>query len=300
MKLKNLDDLAVFLKVIEYKSFSAAAREMNLAPTTVSKQIARLEAAFNCTLFERNTRHLKITDEGLAIADRSRHALMLLKEAEEIATQGNQEISGTIKLTASVPFGSSYVAATIAKFCQQHPQIDIELQLTEQLVDLYTADIDLAIRVGHLTDSRLIARRVSTNYRILVASPDYLKRFDTLQHPDQLLQHNCLLFSYPGVIHNVWNLHKEKQIKNITVSGNLHTNNGDVLNTWCLAGLGIALREIWVVADDLKAGRLVQVLPDWQEPPTPISIVRTKRAPVPRRISTLIEFIHQEWQTLPW
>lgn len=298
--VRNLDDLAVFVRVAECGGFSAAARAMDLAPTTVSKQIARLERQLGATLFERNTRRLKITEEGRAVAERARAALALLDEAAEIARVGSGELTGTIRVTAPVPFGSRYVAEATAAFRKQHPKVGFELHLTDRMVDLYAEDIDVAIRVAKLVDSRMIARRLADNQRILVASPDYLRLHGTPERARDLAAHTCLLFSYPGLGRNSWTLHNGRDVEEVAVSSDLATDSGDTLRTWCVAGLGVSLRELWDVADELRAGRLVQILPGWKEEASPISFVRPKREPVPKRISVFGDFLAQLWRSPPW
>ena len=297
---RNLDDLVVFVRVAECGGFSAAARAMDLAPTTVSKQIARLERQLGVSLFERNTRRLKITDEGRAVAERAQAALALLDEAAEVARAGASEMSGVIRVSAPVPFGSRYVAAATAMFRKQYPKVGFELRLTDRIVDLYVDDIDIAIRVAKLADSRLIARQLAENRRILVASPEYLKRHGPLDVPRDLTRHACLLFSYPGLSRNSWTLRRGAKVRDVAVSSDLVTDSGDTLRTWCVAGLGVSLRELWDVAEDLRAGRLARVLPGWEEDASPISLVRAKREPAPRRIRVFSDFLARLWRTPPW
>ena len=176
MTLRNLDDVAVFLKVVDCGGFSAAARALDLAPATVSKQIARLELVLGARMFERSTRQLRITDEGRAFAERARPALALLDEAADIAHQGAQTLTGTLRITAPVPLGTRYLAPVIASFRELHPLLGFDLQLSDHVVDLYHSDLDLAVRVGLLGDSGLICRRLAESRRILVAAPSYLRR----------------------------------------------------------------------------------------------------------------------------
>lgn len=300
MALRNLDDLAVFVHVVERHSFSAAARDLHLAPKTVSKQIARLEQALGATLFERNTRNLRITSEGRAIAERARVALAVLEEVQELATGGSQELSGTIRLTAPTPFGRKFVAPAIHDFCRLHPRVGFDLRLSDQVQDLYSGDLDLAIRMGELADSRLVARRVADNRRILAASPAYLKAHGSPAQPEELERHNCLVFAYPGLLQSTWPLRKGRREKPVAVSGTLCSDNGDVLHAWCLAGLGISLRETWDIHEELRDGRLVRVLPEWEATPSKISIVRARREPVPRRLTAFSDFLFDRWQEAPW
>ena len=300
MALRNLDDLAVFVHVVERQSFSAAARALHLAPKTVSKQIARLEQALGTTLFERNTRNLRITDEGRAIAERARVALGVLEEVQELATGGSRELNGIVRLTAPTPFGRKFVAPAIHDFCRLHPRVGFDLRLSDQVQDLYGGDLDLAIRMGELADSRLVARRVASNRRVLAASPAYLKAHGQPAQPEDLAQHNCLVFAYPGLLQNTWPLRKGRREKPVTVGGTLCSDSGDVLHAWCLAGLGISLRETWDIHEELRDGRLVRVLPEWEAAPSKISIVRARREPVPRRLTAFSDFLLERWRDAPW
>jgi DNA-binding transcriptional LysR family regulator len=303
MAIRNLDDLAVFLKVVDCGGFSAAARALDLAPATVSKQIARLEQALGARLFERSTRQLRITDEGRAVAERARPALTLLDEAADVARQGVQTLTGTLRITAPVPLGARYLAPAIAGFREHHPQLGFDLQLSDHVLDLYDSDLDLAVRVGRLADSRLISRRLTESRRILVAAPCYLRRMGIPAHPRELPGHQCLLFAYPGLRQNRWTLKhagRGGRTESVEVSGDLRSDNGDALRNWSKVGLGISLRETWDVADELRSGALVRVLPDWAEPAVPIQAVRVQRAPVPRRVGAFVEFLAEQWRQAPW
>ncbi|MGB8667669.1 MAG: LysR family transcriptional regulator [Serratia inhibens] len=294
------DDLAVFLHVVERHSFSAAARDLQISPKAVSKQIARLEGALGTTLFERNTRNLRITDEGRAIAERARVALSVLDEVKELARGGSRELTGNIRLTAPAPFGRKFVAAAIADFSRLHPRVGFDLRLSDQIQDLYSGDLDLAIRMGELADSRLLARRVADNRRILVASPAYMKAHGSPQNPEALKNHNCLVFAYPGLLQNTWRIQKNSLEEAIVIDGTLSSDNGDVLHEWCLAGLGISLRETWDVHEELRSGHLIRVLADWEGVASKISLVRARREPVPHRLTAFSDFLLERWRLAPW
>lgn len=303
MKIHNLDDLVVFLKVMDCNGFSAAARALDLAPATVSKQIARLEQALGTRLFERNTRHLHITPEGRAVAERARPALSLLDDAAEVAGQGTEALSGVLRITAPVPLGSRYLAPLIATFRERYPCLGFDLRLSDHIVDLYSSDIELAVRVGELADSRLVGRYLTDSRRILVASPRYLQRHDIPTDPHDLARHRCLLFAYPGMRQNHWMLKRAgpgARVEEVRVSGELRSDNGDALRAWSLSGLGISLRETWDVAAELRSGALVHVLPEWSELEKPIHVVRVLRDPVPRRVSVFTEFLAEQWRRAPW
>ena len=300
MRIPHLNDLAVFLRVIDHHSFSAAARSLNTSPKTVSKQIARLEQTLATSLFERNTRHIRLTDEGKAIAVQARLAVSALDEIQELTAQGKQTLNGMIRLSATSPFGRKYVAPAIAAFLNIHPEVGFELRLTDQVIDLFSSNLDLAIRIGDLADSRLLTRRLVQNIRIPVASPAYLKRYGTPLTPDDLSRHACLIFTYPGVHQNIWSFSRRGKTKEITVNGTLFSDSGEVLRTWCLAGHGIALREIWDITEELQTGQLIRVLPEWSLPASGINILRPRREPTPQRLTVFIDFLAEQWRNAAW
>lgn len=300
MSLRNLDDLSVFVQVLDHHSFSAAARTLQRTPKTISKQIARLEQALGVPLFERNTRHLRITEEGLAIAARARLALNVLDEVQELARGGSRELRGTIRLTAPTPFGRKFVAPAIGDFRQLHPGVNFDLRLSDRVQDLYRDDLDLAVRIGELADSRLVAQRLALNRRVLAASPAYLQAHGWPARPEDLARHQCLVFAYPGLLQTAWPLHNGHRETTITIGGQLYSDSGDVLHAWCRDGLGISLRETWDIHEQLRDGRLLRVLPDWEGSPSQISLVRARRAPVPRRLTEFSEFLRERWRSPPW
>lgn len=291
MKRPHLDDLAAFVRVMEAGSFSAAARALHLSPKTVSKQMGRLEQALGVTLFERNTRHVRLTDEGRAMADHARRVLGLMDEIESMAAGARQVLQGTIRMTAPVPFGRRWVAPAIQDFRRLHPGVRFDLQLSDQVQDLFGSDLDLAVRMGPLADSRLVARPLTTARRILVASPDYLARHGEPATPAALLDHACLVFACPGTLYNRWQLRGRDGEALITVDTASCSDNGDVLHDWCVGGMGIALRECWDVREDIEAGRLRQVLPAWEASSLNISLVRVQRHPVPKRLRAFSDFL---------
>lgn len=303
MTIRNLDDLAVFLRVVDCGGFSTAARALDLAPATVSKQIARLEQALGARLFERSTRRLRITDEGRAVAERARPALALLEDAADAARQGTQTLTGVLRVTAPVAVGVRYLAPTIAAFRERHPGVGFDLQLSDHVVDLYDSDIDLAVRAGRLADSRLVGRKLADSRRILVAAPAYLQRRGTPSHPRELHQHQCLLFAYPGLRHSRWTLRqagRHGRTEVVDIAGDLRSDNGDAVRAWSIAGMGITLRETWDIHAELNDGRLVRVLPAWEASPSTISIVRVRRDQLPRRVSTFMSFLLDQWRKAPW
>ena len=296
------EQLAILLCVADSASFSVAARQMNVSPKFISKQIARLEATLGIPLFVRSTRHLAITSEGRAMLEYAKTAHQALSAMHELGTD-KATLAGTIRLTAPVPLGRKYIALMVADFVQMYPDVTIELCLSDQVVDLHKERFDLAIRIGALPDSALLARRIGVNERILVASPDYLASHGTPTTLDELDTHRLLIFAYAGFVDDAWVLrHHTGQERRIKAKGTLYSDNGeysdngDVLTVWCNRGLGISLRERWNVQDDIRAGRLVQVLTDWQGVSSNISFVYPRHIATPRRLQTFMDFVVDEWQ----
>jgi DNA-binding transcriptional LysR family regulator len=300
MSVHNLDDLQVFLRVTELGGFSLAARELHLTAGAVSKQIARLERTLGVRLFERSTRRMRVTDEGRAAAEQARAVFVHVERLTELAARSKNELTGTIRITAPAPLGRRFVAPAVAAFRQLHPGVELELRLSDHIVDLMAEELDIALRIGKLKNSSLIARPLATYRRFLVASPAYLEERGKPRRPSDLQKHSCLVFAYPGELQNSWAFLRGRQRASVEVSGPLRSDSGDVLQSWCAAGLGISLREPWDVFDDLAAGRLVRVLPAWQGEPVTLSAVRVHRDRVSRRVEALIAFLGARWQQQPW
>lgn len=300
MDRPRTDDVAVFLRVADRASFSAAARELHVTPGAISKHVARLEARLGVRLFERSTRSVKLTDEGRAALSHARSALAAIDGLADLAARSRGLLEGTVRVTAPAPFGRKFVAPLIADFRALHPKVDFELQLSDAIVDLLQSDFDLAIRIGALADSTLVARRLAANERVLVASPAYLDAHGSPALPSHLAAHTCLVFAYPGSLQNVWSLRSGRRRARVTVRGELRSDNGEVLRDWCVRGLGISLRETWDVVNELRDGSLRRVLPKWEAEPTSIFAVRAPRTPLPYRLSAFLDFVAERWRRPPW
>lgn len=291
--------LLVFIQVADCGSFSAAARQLNLPPKTVSKQMARLESLLGTSLFARSTRQLHLTPEGHAALAHARTAVAAIAHIREATRR--EPLSGCIRLTAPAPFGRKYIAPAIADFVRAYPRIGFDLRLSDQVADLYGGQFDLAVRIGDLPDSTLVARRLAHNRRILTASPEYLRRHGTPQTPAELAQHHCLIFAHPGKRCDEWALQNAQgETARIQVTGQLQSDSGEALHAWCVAGLGISLRETWDVCDALAQGQLLRVLPEWERTPDKISLVYPRQSTLPERLRVFMDFLCERWQDEPW
>lgn len=257
----RIGEMQVFQRVVDSGSFSEAARQLLMTPSTVSKLVARIEARLGVRLLERSTRRLSLTQEGQIYYDRSRALLADLEEIEHDLSHGATSISGTVRVSASVGFGIVAVEPLLPAFWQAHPNIVIDLSLSDEVVDLYLDHTDVAFRVGNLPSSGLTALKLGTAQRSIIASPDYLARYGTPQSVDDLAHHRCLGFNFrrSGPI---WPLHDSGRIVDRNVSGPLLANNGGTVRRLALAGAGIGRMGEFHIREDLKSGRLVEILSD--------------------------------------
>jgi DNA-binding transcriptional LysR family regulator len=276
---------------------SAAGRDMGLSPAVVSKRISHMEERLGARLFQRTTRQLKLTETGKGFYERVVTILNDIEEAEAFVSQLNAKASGTLRVTAPTGFCRRHMAPYLASFLQQHPELNLELHLTDSIVDIVGEGIDLAIRVAELDDSSLVARRLAPCHRVICATPDYLDRYGMPQKLTDLHHHNCLTVG----LHSVWRLEGPEGQVSLRVSGNLRSNSSDVVHEALLSGLGIGLRSTWDVADDLKSGRLRIALPDYHEGARlGVYAVYPCRQFVPAKLRVFVDFLAQLYGPEPY
>lgn len=251
----------MFVRVVEAGSFSEAARLLHLTPSSVSKLVTRMEERLSTRLFERSTRHLVLTHEGQFYYERSRELLADLDKIEFELTRKSNVPSGVIRLNTSVSFGVWLLEPILADFCKEYPQVVIDLSLSDDIVDLYLDRTDIAFRVGKLLDSNLVARKIGTSRRVIVASPAYLALYGTPSTPDDLEQHNCLGFNFQRAA-PVWPMREGGRIVERMLNGSLMANNGETVARMALAGVGLARLGDFHVREYIKQGRLIEVLSD--------------------------------------
>lgn len=255
--LDRLTGLEVFAKVATAGSFSAAGRALGLSQTMVTKHIAALEARLGIKLFHRSTRRLSITEAGRSYLEASERILADLDAAEAAVAADRVEPRGLLRLNAPVAFGTRQIAPLLSEFAQRHPLVTVELGLNDRLVDLADEGWDLAIRIGSLSDSSLIARRIAACRTVVCAAPSYLAARGRPRTVSSLEKHNCLGYTLSRVTGvDRWAFGARGEIT-VPVSGNLRANNGDALRAAAIAGQGLAYLPTFIVADDLRAGTLV-------------------------------------------
>lgn len=252
-------EMQVFLRVVDSGSFSAAARQMLMTPSTVSKLVARIEQRLGVRLLERSTRRLSLTGEGQVYYERSQALLAELEEIERDLSRGAASITGTVRVSASVGFGMIGVEPLLPAFWAEFPNVVVDLSLSDEIVDLYLDRTDVAFRVGALPSSSLTARKLGTAPRKIVASPDYLHRHGTPASIDDLARHRCLGFNFRRSA-PVWPLRSSGRTVARSVNGPLLANNGETVRRMALAGMGLARMGEFHIREDLRSGALFEVL----------------------------------------
>ncbi|MHC1670756.1 LysR family transcriptional regulator [Stenotrophomonas maltophilia] len=251
-------ELEVFVRVIETGGFSAAARSLDMTPSAVSKLVARLEQRLGTRLLQRSTRQLQLTPEGCAFYERGLRVLADLEEAERCAS-AHAEPRGRLRVNANVPFGQHFLLPLLPMFLQQHPQVGVDLTLTDEVIDLLEQRTDVAVRAGPLKSSSLVARRLGATRMMIVASPGYAQRHGLPGNVDDLQTHNRLDIGHARAMQG-WPLLQGGQVLRVPTSGNARASNGDALRQLVLGGLGLARLAAFQVRDDIAAGRLLPVL----------------------------------------
>jgi DNA-binding transcriptional LysR family regulator len=281
--------MQAFVRVVEAGSFSAVARELRTSQPAISKRVAALETRLGAKLLARTTRHLSLTDEGRRYYEQCRRVLDALDEAEGTVRRGRSRIAGTLRVGTAVALGRLKLVPVIGGFLERHPEVAVELLLNDRFVDLVEEGIDVALRIGEVQGTGLIARRIATSRRVIVASPRYLRRRGTPREPRDLAAHNCV--AYTGLASpQEWPLATPAGVQPVRVGGNLRVNSPEGLRAAALAGIGLALGPRWLFGDALADGQLKAVLP--QSPPAsqPIHAVYPESRRQSARVRAFVEF----------
>lgn len=293
-------DLGLFLRAVDLGSISAAARSLDISAAVASQRLKRLEAELGVRLLHRTTRRLHPTPEGALLAEKGRALIEELDLLTEGLRRSASEISGTLRVTAPATFGRQHISPLLPKFLAAHPKLRLSIDLTDQVVDLVSAGYDLAIRFGGLEDSSLVARKLAPNRRVLCASPEYLRLHGAPRTPADLARHDCVVLSGAHGRRDHWRLRDARGKETaVHVRGRIESNYNEVVRDAVLAGLGIAVHSIWHVADDLRAGRMLQVLPDYDVPDSGIYAVKPQRRQVPPRVRAFEDFLAAYFGDIP-
>jgi DNA-binding transcriptional LysR family regulator len=290
-KLPDFEALAIFAKVVELRSFAAAAAELALSKATVSKAVGRLEQRLGARLFNRTSRRLALTDAGQKLAERAARLLADGEAAESEALAQSVAPRGLVRLAVPMTFGVKAVAPLLPEFLAQYPDVAIDMHLSDAMVDLIGDGFDAGLRIARLPDSSLIARRLCAMPRHTVAAPAYLKRYGRPTHPMHLAGHRCLGYSYlsnPGTWHYTSSTGEQVSVR---CAGPLRVNNGEALMPTLLAGLGIADLPDFIVREAIASGAVEVILQDWTQAEGAVHLVTPPGGPRPARVEVLADFL---------
>jgi DNA-binding transcriptional LysR family regulator len=286
-----LNELKVFVRAVELKSISAAARNLRLSAAAASHRILQLEEQVGVRLLNRTTRSLQPTEAGCIFYEHALNVLEAVERAESSMAVASGVPTGSLRVAAPLGFGRRILATLVSEFHARHPKVEVRLRLSDHPVDLLSESVDVAVRMSALPDSSFIVRKLADCPRVLVASPAYLEKHGDPQTPDELLSHNCLLLRCPGGTDSRWTLKTPGGPVTLPVSGRFDADDGDVLTAWALEGEGVTLKAYWEVAEHLRSGRLQTVLDIC--PPEPVSLVMIypHRHLLPAKVRVFADFL---------
>jgi DNA-binding transcriptional LysR family regulator len=286
----RVTSLSVFAKVVELSSFAAASRHFGLSPAMVSKHIQALEERLGARLLNRTTRRVSPTEAGRAFYERATRILADLDEAEQAASALQATPRGLLRLNGPLSFGVRHLAPAIADYLAASPEAEIDVTLSDRVVDLVDEGFDLAIRIARLADSSLIARRIAPCRIVACAAPSYLKMHGAPRRPADLAAHNCLGYSY-AALRNEWRFAGPDGVESVRVAGRLNANNGDVLRLAALRGAGIVIQPSFLVGDDLASGALVPILPGYVPDELVIQAVYPHSRHLSVKVRSFVDFL---------
>jgi len=291
-KLKQIES---FVAVATKGSLTAAANAEGVAPAVIGRRIDALEARLGVKLMVRTTRRITLTHEGSAFLEDCQRLLTDWASAEASVSAGGVKASGYLRITSPAGFGRRHVAPLVPRFLALHPEVNISLNLSDRVVDIVNESFDCAVRVGDLPDSSLVSVRLADNRRLCVATPGYLQRAGTPQHPSELARHECLTLSSDASQTRGWAFNVDGEVTHLRPSGRLDCTDGQVLHDWCLAGLGIAWRSTWEVEHEVASGQLVSVLDAFAAPPNGIYAVFPHAKHLALRVRLWIDFLKHSY-----
>ncbi len=289
-----MSSMAVFRRVVEAKNFSAVARETNMSQSTVSKHIAALEERLGTKLLNRSTRSLKLTEAGKEYYHHCIRILNDFQEAEASIGKGKIKPTGTLRISTSAAFGRTCILPHLNEFFNSYPDISIDLLFDDNYVDLVKQGIDLAFRVGPLADSTLIARKIGTTPRVIVASPEYLVKHGRPKKPAELVKHNCLFYSLQKTP-DLWYFNSVQEgDESVRVNGRLKANSPDALCDATIEGLGISVLCEWYARKHIESGRLKVILQNYHPTAHDINAVYPERKFVPQKVKRMIDYLAEK------
>lgn len=298
--MRRFEDMQTFVRVVEAGTISAAAEQLGVAKSAVSRRLSELEARLGVQLLRRTTRRLNLTDTGRGFYERCRRILADLEEAEAAVSQAHATLRGRLRVAAPLSFGLRHLGPAITEFMQAHPQVEFDLDFNDRQVDLLAEDIDVAIRIARLEDSSLVARRLWSSRLVLCASPAYLREHGTPAMPADLADHQGLVYSN-AVDPAQWTLHgPDGQPQRVRVQERLRSNNGDFLFRAAVAGHGLLLSPSFIVHESLRSGELVPLLPGYAHAEIPAYALYPQTRHLSQRVRAFVDFLAERFAGVPY
>ncbi|AZP12941.1 LysR family transcriptional regulator [Undibacterium parvum] len=299
--MDKLSAMKTFVRVVEAGSFTAVADEMRSTQSAISKQVAALEKELGTKLLIRTTRSLSLSEEGTRYFEQARRLVGEINEAESDLRQGEGQLSGWLRVAASVGFGRLKLMPLVSTFMNTHPGVKIDLRLNDGFIDLVEQGIDVSVRIGDLPDSGLIARRIGTSQRMLLAHRDYSKTLpkglNVPMNPEDLSSHNCIVYTELAT-RNLWTFEAVAGAseptgtrKTLRVGGRLQTNSSEVIRYAVSTGMGIGYSPTWLFESELASGEVIRVMPGWQSPPAPIHMVSPPERKHSAKVKAFVEHV---------
>ena len=298
--MEDLTDIVVFVRVVEAKSFTAAAERLGIAKSVVSKYVTRLEERLGARLLNRTTRRLSLTEAGGALYERSRLALEEIAQAERCVGNVQAAPRGTLKLNAPMSFGILHLGPALPEFLKRYPEITLDVSYNDRFVDVIEEGYDVTLRIiSALPDSTLVARSLTPIHFVVCAAPPYLQRAGIPKTPEDLIRHNCLLFTLTSG--NEWHFDGPDGKRSVAVSGSYRSNNGMAIRDMLLAGLGIARTPTFMVGEALQSGTLITVLDDYPTEPSSLYAVYPHNRYLSPKVRAFVDFLAERFAPpAPW
>jgi len=289
--MNRVSDLEFFIQLVKQGSLAALARELGVTPPAVTSRLAQIEKRLGVRLLNRTTRRISVTHEGEVYLATGARLLTELQELEEAVSSSRGVPKGVLRVNATFGFGRRHITPAIAAFVQRYPEVEVQLELTDRAINLADKAFDIGIWFGTVPDSRMVARKIVANKRLLCAAPAYLTKAGAPAVPRDLQTHQCIVLRESEAAYGTWHLMRGSKQETVKVRGNLSTNDGEAGVLWALAGFGILMRSTWDIFPYLADGRLVPVLQDWSMPGADIFAVYPERAHLSAKVSVFIDFL---------
>ena len=297
--MDKLVGMRVFSAVAKNGSFSVAAKKLSISKAMVSKHIKSLENSLSVRLFNRTTRKLNLTDAGSSYYEKVNIILSEIDETESAISQLNSEPKGKLKVMAQPSFGAFHLSRALSLYLKKYTEVTVNIELSHRIPDLVEENIDLAFHVGELSDSMYVSRRIASARRVICASPEYIEKNGAPNKPEDLLNHNCLIYM-PRNDMGKWEFRDKGNRKKIKVTGDIQCNSGDALRVASIQGCGITQLPTYMIGLDIQAGRLKALLEDFEPEKQPIYAIYSHRKYVSAKIQTFIDFIYNLYQPEPY